>query len=209
MTFTTFIKTLEQLFACGQLPGKWAHAIMRPSYATLINPAEELKQAAVMVLFFPKSDVPHFVLIKRTDVQNHPHSKQISFPGGKFDDVYDKDLCQTALRETTEEIGVSANDVSVVGTLSDIIVPVSSHVVTPFVGTVNYYPVWNRNQLEVEYIIEVAFDKLFESNIRCTETIQWNGTDHIVPYFDIYGERVWGATAMILSELIEFFRTGF
>lgn len=162
-----------------------------------------------MVLFFPKIDVPHFVLIKRTDVQNHPHSKQISFPGGRFDEVHDNDLCQTALRETFEEVGVPAKDVHVIGRLSDVVVPVSSHVVTPFVGTILYYPEWYPNQSEVEYVIEVEFEKLFETHIRCTESIQWNETEHVIPYFNVNGEKVWGATAMILSELIEFFQAGF
>ena len=131
------------------------------------------------------------------------HSGQIGFPGGKYEEI-DKNLEATALRESHEEIGIQEQDVQIVGRLSDLYIPVSDFLVHPFVGYLDYAPMFVLQENEVKDILEVDFELFFLPKIlkKMDYRINEKMTLRDVPYFDINGHVVWGATAMILGELL-------
>lgn len=190
----------------GPLPGqeaqyRMAHAIRR-NYPV---EAEHAKKAGVLALFYPKNNNWHIVLIERNSSNpNDRHRGQISFPGGKFEPG-DQTLANTALREAEEEVGAPAQDILLLGALTKLYIPVSNFTVSPFVGLITYAPSFSPQQEEVKAILEVPFN-LFtnpavvqQKDMRLAQNI----TLANVPYFDIHGRTVWGATAMIINELVE------
>lgn len=189
------------------LPGaavqyKMAHAARRTPMPAVPDTA---RQAGVLALFYPKELGWHIVLIER-DASNprDRHGGQISFPGGKFEES-DTTLTHTALREAQEEIGVVSSEVQILGALTPLYIPVSNFQVNPVVGFVDYKPQFIPQQQEVHSILEVPFS-LFQSpsTVQSTDLrIAQNITLKEVPYYHVFGKIVWGATAMMLSELIE------
>jgi 8-oxo-dGTP pyrophosphatase MutT (NUDIX family) len=187
------------------LPGREAQfrmAIMaRRSYA----PApEDARKAAVLALFFPRNEEWHIALIQRSAANpNDRHSGQISFPGGSFDHT-DEDLLHTALREAEEEVNVPANSVHVLGALTSLYIPVSNFEVFPFVGYTTSAPDFKPEPGEVQSIIEAPFRIFQDASFEKTTEIHLG--EHLilrdVPCFLINGHIVWGATAMIMSELL-------
>lgn len=188
------------------LPGpeaqyRMAHKVRR-SHAP---PPENVKQAGVLALLYPKEKDWHLVLIER---QSHNpddrHRGQISFPGGRYE-TGDGHIRNTALREAEEEVGVDASTVQVLGELSELYIPVSNFMVNPFVGWVDYQPSFRPEEAEVKSVLEVPFNLL--RHPRTIRTTDMKISEQIilqkVPYFDVDGKVVWGATAMILSELLE------
>lgn len=198
--FDIFIKRLSLSFSTFERPGTAVQEAMAPSYRQLIPIKQPLVDAAVLVLFYPIDNQPHFVLIKRTPDDFSPHGGQVSLPGGKYENS-DKDYLYTALRETGEELGISISSVSVLGELTPLIIPVSGYKVHPFVGYLTHSPQWSINSHEVSYLIEVPLQELINPENLCTETIVYKGKNHCIPYFRLRDEKVWGATAMILAEL--------
>jgi hypothetical protein len=147
------------------------------------------------------------VLILRPDNEGGTHAGQIAFPGGRIDDA-DKDLAETALRETEEEIGVNRNSVSILGALTPLYIPVSNYMVHPYIGAVSSMPQFNLNPLEVKGLIEVSINDLVsEGNKKSVEKyLKVKGSAMQVPCYDINGQIIWGATAMIISEFVEIIR---
>ena len=193
------------------LPGaaaqyKMAHAVRR-SYQV---PPAEAKRAGVLALFYPHDRDWRIVLIERQSL--HPadhHRGQISFPGGRFEQQ-DGLIVKTALRETEEEVGVRQEAVHILGPLSELYISVSNFLVSPFVGYAGQRPLFQRDEKEVSAILEVPFH-LFQNpgNVRVTDMkIAENITLKTVPYFDVMGKIVWGATAMMISELLEVLKPG-
>lgn len=169
-----------------------------------ITPPVTAVDAGVLALFFPKNDVWHIVLIERAS--RHPqdrHRGQISFPGGRHEPK-DPSLEFTALREAEEEVGIDADKVEVLGKLTELYIPVSNFLVHPYVAYTEEQPDFTPQPSEVASILEVPFEHfLTEQNIRRTDmTVQGNIRLKDVPYFDIGGKILWGATAMMMSELL-------
>lgn len=188
------------------LPGveaqfKMAHVSRR---SPAISIPEDARLAGVLALFYPKAADWHLVFIERnTDNPKDRHSGQISFPGGKFEPT-DGTLNQTALRETEEEIGVPASHVQVIGNLSELYIPVSNFLVSPTVGFVDFTPQFVPHPGEVKDILEVPFSVFLEEDIiaKTDLTLASGFVLRDVPYFKIGGKVLWGATAMIMSELL-------
>ena len=153
------------------------------------------KEAGVLILCYPKNNETHFSLTLRATYKG-THSGQISFPGGKKE-AKDDSLLQTALRETEEEIGICANKVINRIAFSKIYIPPSNFWVSPFLGIANEEPIFQPNY-EVEKIIEVSIKDLLDET-KITERAFYN-KEHF-PCFNFKGHIVWGATAIILSEL--------
>jgi 8-oxo-dGTP pyrophosphatase MutT (NUDIX family) len=159
-----------------------------------------------MMLFYPKNEMTHLVLIKRSTYPG-THSSQISFPGGKAES-YDTDLAATALRETYEEIGVNINDIDVVMPFSNIYIPPSNFLVAPYMGIALKEPEFIINPDEVVSIIELPLDVFLDDSIVIQTEMQTSYSQKIiVPAFKVEEHIVWGATAMILSELKETIKT--
>lgn len=161
--------------------------------------------SAVLALFFPKNDEWHLVFIEReSSNHNDKHKGQISFPGGRYDET-DGAFDRTALREAEEEVGVDPATVRLLGKLTELYIPVSNFNVYPYVGMVDYQPQFRAQVSEVKSILEVPF-RHFQDPLNegiTTVTINNNLVLNDIPYFDIDGMTLWGATAMMISELLE------
>ncbi|MGM0530162.1 MAG: NUDIX hydrolase [Bacteroidota bacterium] len=203
MTFSEYCKRIENLLD-GDLPGKTAQYKMAPLKRDLSEPltTKGTKYAGVLILLYPLEEEYYTILIRRT-LYNGVHSGQISFPGGKYE-FHDRDLITTALRETEEEIGVSSNEIKVIGKLTPLFIPVSNYIVHPVVGVLKSKPSLERNYKEVEEIFSVKLETLTDP--RClihNDSIYESEHNIEAPYFLYNKFKIWGATAMILSEFIE------
>tara|TARA_B100000787_G_scaffold170313_1_gene166308 strand:+ start:23464 stop:24102 length:639 start_codon:yes stop_codon:yes gene_type:complete len=169
-----------------------------PKKVTSNNP----KKAAVLVLLYPnKNDNVTLLLTKRASY-NGTHSAQISFPGGKFEDS-DKNLTQTALRESQEEVGLIKQNIKILRKITDVYIPPSNFLVTPFIGITEIIPTFKRND-EVAEIIEISLLELLDDKNIGTVQINNSYMNNIsVPCFKFNNFNVWGATGMILSEIKE------
>ncbi|CAM1340339.1 NUDIX hydrolase [Tenacibaculum amylolyticum] len=158
------------------------------------------RKAAVLALFYPDTnDETIFLLTKRASY-NGTHSAQISFPGGKYDEV-DPSLEITALRELEEEVGVHRNTVTVVRELSDTYIPPSNFMVTPYMAFLNKKPDFVPNE-EVAELIEIPVKELInEANVSSVVMETSYMKEIEVPCFKFKNHIVWGATAMMLSEI--------
>lgn len=202
---STFIQKLEKKLQ-QTLPGEPAQIKMaHPARYQGRQAPPTATQAGVLALFFPKNEQWNLVFIER--VSHNPrdvHKGQISFPGGRFDEG-DGDFSSTALREAQEEVGVNPQDITLLGELTDIYIPVSNFHVHPHVGFIEYAPQWRPQESEVAGILEIPFDHFLNPLHRKVMDLQVNANFTLseVPYFDIDGRVLWGATAMMVSELVE------
>ncbi|MEZ4949192.1 MAG: CoA pyrophosphatase [Saprospiraceae bacterium] len=199
-----FISDLE-LKLKNELPGREAQLDMAPSVRRhYMEAPDHASVAAVLALFYPKNGSEHLVLIERqTKNKADRHGGQISFPGGKAEKE-DNGHHETALREAEEEVGVRSSDVQLIGSLSELYIPVSNFQVYPFVGHLDYAPQFIPQESEVKSILEIPFEDFLKKDSKKRMDIQVSKLMVMkeVPYFDIAGKIIWGATAMILSELV-------
>jgi 8-oxo-dGTP pyrophosphatase MutT (NUDIX family) len=205
MTFDHLQALLQQAFT-EELPGKEAHVKMAPQPLDLRRFtsmfAKPPKKSGVLLLFYPDEGAVYFPLIKRPQYPG-VHSGQVGFPGGKMEPS-DPDILFTALREAEEEIGIDAGKVEVLGRLSDLYIPTSNFLVTPVVGFIQEKPNFVPEQREVARIITTEVISLFHPEVRKQTQLALGGGMYLdTPYFAVDEEVVWGATAMILSELIQ------
>ena len=160
---------------------------------------DDIRESRVLIVLFENDNEIYFPLIQRP-LYTGGHSGQIGLPGGKVED-HDKDRIETALRETEEEIGVKAEDVKVLGKLTELYVQASHYNVMPVVGYLPYRPEYVPDPEEVSRVIEgKASDLVADKNRKVKELLIQEKYKIVAPYFDIETEIVWGATAMILSE---------
>ena len=204
MNHSDFIIAIQQLEHF-DLPALQSHKKMAPLERIKILEEANLnrpnaRNAAVMMLFYPKNSKTHFALIKRNSYPG-VHSSQIAFPGGKVEEE-DENLMQTALRETHEEIGVHPNLIQVVRSFTTIYIPPSNFLVHPFLGFSEHEIQFVLQEEEVAGIIETPLAILLDDTIITHKTIETSYSKSIdIPAFQIYEHTVWGATAMMLSEL--------
>jgi len=169
-----------------------------------INPRNPM-ESSVLILLYPFDNDIFTVLIKRP-VYNGVHSGQISFPGGKHEPD-DQDLQATALREAHEEVGIVQEEVKIIGKLTDLYIPPSKYLVTPFVGWIPQRPSFISNPEEVEELIEVSIRHLYREETISVKKINLPLGVHLnAPAFVIGKHVIWGATAMILSEFLDVIR---
>ena len=183
-----------------ELPGRTAQELMAPS----IRPpglaqfdGTNPRSSGVMILLFPSGNGISTVFILRTP--GGPHGGQISLPGGKQEDS-DADLTETAKRETSEEIGVAPELISEIGSLTPLYVPHSNFVIQPVIGFTLLYPEFVPDTKEVAGVIEISLKDLFDPANRKTMILHRSGAEITAPYYEAGGHRIWGATAMIMSE---------
>jgi 8-oxo-dGTP pyrophosphatase MutT (NUDIX family) len=207
MTFSIFNKQIVKITKL-DLPGETSHYKMAPIERLKELTKQSLKKnkakrASVMVLFYPnKAGETHLALILRKTYKG-VHSAQVGFPGGR-QEVSDLSSKHTALRETQEEIGVLQEDIRVLKKLTQIYIPPSNFFVEPFIGTCDKTPQFVLQQTEVEALIEVKISDLLDDGIYCTRRLSTSyATDIEVPAYILNTHVVWGATAMMLSEVRE------
>lgn len=206
MRFDEFLKYAPKVLNV-ELPAMNAHRKMvPPNREELLKNTDftklKPKKAAVMMLFYPKEMQTHLALIVRTSY-NGVHSSQIAFPGGKVE-VEDFDLQQTALRETHEEIGVHPTTIKVVRAFTEVYIPPSNYMVYPFFGYSHDELSFALQEDEVAGIVELPLKDFLDDTIIVTNTMRTSYAGSIeVPGFQIEQHFIWGATAMMLSELKE------
>ncbi|MCB0592452.1 MAG: CoA pyrophosphatase [Lewinellaceae bacterium] len=199
------ISILEENLQAG-LPGREVQYQMAHVIRRRYEPAPpNARKAGVLALFYPKASGWHIVLIERNS--SHPddrHGGQISFPGGKFEEG-DRNLADTALREAHEEVGVDPSTVTLIGELTELYIPVSNFLVKPYVGYTTITPEFRPQLSEVRAIVEAPVELLRKPEARQVTDLQLaeNITLRKVPYFNVEDRIVWGATAMMLNELLE------
>ena len=161
---------------------------------------KNMKKAAVLVCFFTRENEFFFPLIKRPmHERNHPG--QIALPGGSME--INEALSETALREAFEEVGIKSDDVDIIGQMTPLPVPVSRYLIYPFIGITQAEPKWILNEKEVDELILVKFADLIASDNGYYEKWKLKNKTLKVPIFKIMNIKIWGATAAILSELID------
>jgi 8-oxo-dGTP pyrophosphatase MutT (NUDIX family) len=170
----------------------------RPSTPPLGAP--EPRPGAVLVLLYPHDDVVYLPLTVRTTALP-THSGEVSLPGGRFD-YTDGDLETTALREAWEELAIPPNSVEIWTALTPIWIPVSNFQITPFVGWSTQRPQFIAAPEEVAELIEAPLDTLIQPHIIHSEERTIRGQRMHIPYFALLGHKVWGATALVLAELV-------
>jgi 8-oxo-dGTP pyrophosphatase MutT (NUDIX family) len=164
------------------------------------EPGSNPRQAAILLLFYPHEDELWFPLTVRSKKLTR-HSGEVSFPGGATDPE-DDGPPGTALRETHEELGIPPHRVEIWGALTRLYVSVSNFYLTPVVGFTPGLPEMHPCSLEIAEVFGVPLSYVQDpTNIQVEE---WVIHDHptLVPYFPLHGHKVWGATAIILSELL-------
>jgi len=207
MPLQQFIRGLQKALE-SPLPGRNAHMMMSPQvrehHQRMTRDNVEPRLGSVLILFYEYQGEIMLPLIQRPQY-NGVHSGQVSLPGGKLEPG--ETLIETALRETREEIGVSPDQLQVVGLLSQFYVWVSNFKVQPVVAYTNTIPSFTPDMHEVMEVVEVSLQQLIKKDIVKSKKMPTaQGISVRAPYFDVNGKEVWGATAMMLSEMLEIIR---
>jgi 8-oxo-dGTP pyrophosphatase MutT (NUDIX family) len=205
MNFKDFTQKIDFL-KNEKLGGLDAQFLMAPKLRLKYNQdkitASNPRKAAVLALFYPNKENKTCLLLTQRASYKGTHSAQISFPGGKTE-VSDENLQETALRETLEEVGVQPLSVEIIRELTDVYIPPSNFLATPFIGFTKEKPSFVLNH-EVEKEIEILVsDLLDDTNITSVNLTTSYLKKVDVPCFKINNHIVWGATGMMLSEIKE------
>lgn len=206
MEFSTFLKHVPKI-AKEMLPATIAHAKMiPPERLELLNNQDysdfNPRKAAVLMLIYPKNNQTHLALIVRNSYPGI-HSSQIAFPGGKVEDS-DESLAHTALRETYEEIGISSDKIKIIRSFTEVYIPPSNFLVSPFLGYSLQEVLFSLSPDEVAGIIELPITTFLDDSIITNISMSTSYAKNIeVPAFQIEEHLVWGATAMMMNELKE------
>lgn len=186
------------------LPGRPAQALMaplpRPGWYPEDRPAQPARQSGVLVLLYPHQQRLLLPLIVRPTYEG-AHSGQVAFPGGGREER-DTDLAATALRETQEELGIAPEKVQVLGALTQLYIRPSNYEVYPTVGRLAGRPAFRPNPREVAQLLEIPLESLLDPAFQRRERWTRNDGSALVPFFAVQGQTIWGATAMIISELL-------
>ena len=172
----------------------------RPGWHPDDRPDDPARQSGVLVLLYSLQGRLHVPLIVRPTYDG-THSGQVAFPGGGSEEG-DGDLTETALREAHEELGVAPKDVEVLGTLTDLYIRPSNYDVFPTVGRLKGKPAFRPDPCEVAQLLEVPLATLLNPAHQRREDWQLADRSALVPFFAVQDQAIWGATAMILSELL-------
>jgi 8-oxo-dGTP pyrophosphatase MutT (NUDIX family) len=189
-----------------ELPGELSHAQMSPSIRkellSKLKFEDDPTLSSVLILIYQNEGSLRIPVIERV-IDGGVHGGQISFPGGKKE-TQDADLKATAIRETREEIGIDASNSRFLGRLSDFFIPVSNFMVSPYVAfsTASDFQ-YKPDKREVEQVLEIRIDEFLSGKNRMEGIVKTHkGIEIRAPYFPLGTHRLWGASAMILSELL-------
>lgn len=198
--FTDFFEKLRDELK-KDLPGEKAHVKMAPGIRDYFKPKTKVRNAGVLILLYPKNQELYVAFIRRTEY-NGPHSGQISFPGGKSEKI-DKNITETALRESQEEIGINPDKVNIFGQITPLHIPVSNFMVYPVIGIYETTPVFKADPTEVKEVLEIKLNDLLDPKTCTTKEFRYGDLSFLAPIYYPNKITIWGATAMILSEFLE------
>lgn len=185
------------------LPGMKAQLLMAPKINDNRFNMDKSKApvySSILILFYLRKGEVTTLFIRRPDYPG-VHGGQISYPGGRME-MFDKDSEDTALRETEEEIGIKGVNIKIAGSLTQLYIPPSNYLVKPFVGVTKPNPIFTPEPSEVSEIVEVPLKKLLSPNCIKQTPPSPEFKFMEVPAYFINGVVIWGATAMITSELL-------
>jgi 8-oxo-dGTP pyrophosphatase MutT (NUDIX family) len=193
-----------------QLPGRLARPLPGTAGQIRMSPRprfgwkpgqlpEDSRHGGVLLLLYPIAGAAHLILTVRDSKLPH-HPGQVSLPGGAVEP--DESVEDAALREAHEEVGVAPGDVSIIGNLSPLHVPVSGYVLHPRIALAGERPLLRPDKREVARIVEAPLNRLRDPATIGVEMRRYDSRPVEVPYFELHGEKVWGATAMVLSEFL-------
>lgn len=202
---TRFLEKRVQL----PMPGNSAHEKMKPTLANgaplKLSHSTPPRKGGVLILLYEDEGIVRFPLIQRPNYEGI-HSGQMALPGGRYEEE-DQDQFRTALRESDEEIGVDQSKVEIIGSLSEFFVSASNYMVLPVIGKVDFKPKFVPEPREVQDVVTPPISHLADpERIKEKEITVRSGFKMQCPYFDLEGRTVWGATAMMLSEMVEILR---
>jgi len=184
------------------LPGPEAQRLMAPRpRSPLPAAAIDYRDAGVLLLLYPQGHALYLPLTRRCD-NLAAHAGQVSFPGG-LREPEDASLAATALREAHEELGLDTEGLELLGQLTPVEIPVSGFRIHPWVAYSPARPAFQPDPCEVAQLLEVPVDLLLDPATRATEVRTIRGYETEVPYFLVYGHKVWGATAAVLGEFVQ------
>ncbi len=187
----------------GPLPGLAAQLRMvpepRPGDKTYDEVEGSSLKAGILLLVLALDGVPCLLLTRRTDRVLH-HPGQISLPGGEQHPGESSE--ETAIRETEEELGIDLGGCRILGALTPLYIPPSNYCVYPFVALSERSHLFRPHPAEVAEVIEAPLAELLDPRNRRVEIWPLHGKPVRVPFFEVRGNKVWGATAMILAEFL-------
>lgn len=189
------------------LPGRDAYMLMAPQNpghrVVAVARAAGCREGGVLALLYPVEGQTHLALTLRSE-SLRTHAGQISLPGGRMEPG--EDATQAALREAWEELGIVSEELDILGNLSELYIPPSNYCLTPVVAATRHRPDFRPHDAEVAALIEVPMDLLSNPETIHEEMRHIAGEERRVPYFLVGTHKVWGATAMILAELVVLWR---
>lgn len=205
MNFDEFLISISKING-KPLPAESSQFKMSPPYRQqLIDLQKEkiksAKNSAVLALFYPDASQNTKLMLMLRKTYKGVHSAQVGFPGGKTEDE-DESLQMTALRETEEEIGVPRQHIEVLKAMSPLYIPPSNFNVYPFIGICKRVPKFVKEESEVEDLIEVSLSAIFDDANIVTKKVKTSYNIEVeVPAYKLNDHLVWGATAMMISEI--------
>ncbi len=198
-----FIRSLENKLS-GPKPGLKAQLTMitnpRPGNQVYQEMENSSYKAGVLVLLYPRKGRLHLVLTRRTDQVDY-HKGQISFPGGRQEKG--ETLEQTAKREAQEELDIDPASFRILGRLTPLYIPPSNYCIYPVLAISESRPDFRPFRLEVAEVLEIPLDHLMDFHTVQREMRIIRGIEVEVPFYAFGEHKIWGATAMVLAELVE------
>lgn len=188
------------------LPGQTSQYKMVPSFRQELLQQQEqamkmAKSAGVLALFYPDTHRETHLILTLRKTYKGVHSAQVGFPGGKLE-TFDVSIQAAAIRETFEEVGVPSENIEILRALSEVYIPPSNFYVHPFIAISKETPQFLKQDDEVEAIIEVKLSHFLDDANVVTEKVSASYSVEVeVPAFKLNNYVVWGATAMMLSEI--------
>jgi 8-oxo-dGTP pyrophosphatase MutT (NUDIX family) len=203
----TWITQIKQQLDNEPLPARAAHQEMmhdtRRSWLEENPMPDNAKLSAVMILLCKNGEGAWKIpVIRRVTHHKDKHSGQMGLPGGSIEAADEGDLQRTAVREVSEELGLTTENIKVLGRLTDLYIPVSNFFVQPFVGYFEGNPDFQPQAAEVYELYHIAPEEILDRSNRKIKNLNLSSgfTLNNVPYFDIQNTTIWGATALIFSE---------
>jgi 8-oxo-dGTP pyrophosphatase MutT (NUDIX family) len=203
VNFADFINTLHKRLLEQALPGHEQIMQKLSPYQLKVKsePNSNTRRSAVLIMFYPKGEDIFMPLILRPQYDG-VHGGQMAFPGGRVE-LKDKDIQATALREAQEEIGIKSTDVKIIKNLTELFISPSNMYCQPVIGYMPYKPDFYPDEHEVAGIFEVSISEILDPSIVQMRTVETRGIKLETPCFMIQEQVVWGATALMIAELIE------